>query len=58
MFWVVTGGLLHPVYKTPTVAPRPSVKWVAGASNSMGGRISTQMLLWIPPRDLVVRPWG
>jgi hypothetical protein len=24
----------------------------------MGGRIGTHMLLWVPPLDSMVRPWG
>jgi hypothetical protein len=35
-----------------------SVERVVGAVHSTGGRIGTHMLLWVPPRDLVVRTWG
>jgi hypothetical protein len=31
---------------------------MAKAVHSMGGRICTYMLLWVPLQDLVVRPWG
>jgi hypothetical protein len=57
-FWAVIGDPWYPGYKTPTVAPEPSVEWVAGAVHSMGGRIGTHMLQWVPPRDSVVRFHG
>jgi hypothetical protein len=56
--WTVTSGLWYPGYKTPTVAPEPSVEWVVGAVHSMGGRIGTHMSLRVPPRDSVVRARG
>jgi hypothetical protein len=50
-FWTITCDLLYPRYKTPTVAPEPSVEHVVGASHSMGGRIGTHMVLRVLPRD-------
>jgi hypothetical protein len=38
-------------YKTPIVAPEPSIEWVAGAIHLMEGRIGTHMILRVPPRD-------
>jgi hypothetical protein len=58
VFWVITGGLWYPGYKTQTVGPEPSVKRVAVVVHSTEGRIVTHMSLWVPPRDSVVRPWG
>jgi hypothetical protein len=58
IFWAITGGPWYMGYRTLIVAPEPSVDRVVGASLSMGGRIGTHMLLWVPPRDLVVSPWG
>jgi IS5 family transposase len=57
-FWFVTGDPWYLRYKTTTVAPEPSVERVVGAVYSIGGRICTHMSLRVPPRDLVVRPWG
>jgi hypothetical protein len=57
-FWTVTGDLWYLRYKTPSVAPVPSVEWVTEAVHSMGCKIGTHMLLWVPPQDSVVRPWG
>jgi hypothetical protein len=31
--------------------PEPSVEQVAGAIHSLGGRIGTHMILWVPPWD-------
>jgi hypothetical protein len=56
--WAVTSDPWYPEYKTPIVAPEPSVERVPGAAHSTGGRIGTQMLLLVPPQDSVVRPWG
>jgi hypothetical protein len=50
-FWAVTGNPWYMVYKTLTVAPKPSVERVARAGHSMGGRIGTHMTLWVPPWD-------
>jgi hypothetical protein len=57
-FWVVTSNPQYPGYKTSIVAPEPSVKWVARAVHSIGGRIGTHMLLCVPSWDSVVRTWG
>jgi hypothetical protein len=57
-FWVVTGDPWYPWYKTPIVAPEPSVNQVVGTIHSMGDRIGTHMLLWVPSWDLVVMPWA
>jgi hypothetical protein len=54
-FWVITGD---PGYKTPTVAPKHSVKEVAGAIHSTGGTIGTHLLLWVPSQDSMVTTWG
>jgi hypothetical protein len=56
--WVVTSDPWYSGYKTPTTALEPSVERVAGAIQWTGGRIGTHMLLRVPSRDLVVRPWG
>jgi hypothetical protein len=53
--WVITDGPQYPRYRTPIVAPEPSVEWVVRAVHSTGGRISTHMLLWAPQRDSVLR---
>jgi hypothetical protein len=50
-FWAVTGNPWYMVYKTPTVAPKPSVERVSRVGHSMGGRIGTHMTLWVPPWD-------
>jgi hypothetical protein len=50
-YWVVTGNPQYPGYKTPTVAPEPSIKWVAGAGRLMDGRIGTHMILRGLPWD-------
>jgi hypothetical protein len=55
-FWVVTSDPRYPGYKTPTVAPEPSIERVAEAVCSTGGRIGTHMVLWVPSRDSVVKP--
>jgi hypothetical protein len=44
-FWAKTGAPWYPRYKTPTVAPEPSIEWVAGANCLTGGRIGTHMVL-------------
>jgi hypothetical protein len=54
-FFAITGS---PWYKTPTVAPEPSVEQVVGAVHSMGGRIGTRMSLWVSPWDSLVRPYS
>jgi hypothetical protein len=46
-FLVITSDLRYPGYKTPTVAPEPSIEWVARAVHSMGGRIGTHMLVQV-----------
>jgi hypothetical protein len=43
--WAVTGVPRYPGYKTPKVAPEPFVERMARVIRSMGGRISTHMLL-------------
>jgi hypothetical protein len=43
IFWVITSGLWYPGYRTPTVAPEPSIEWSARAVHWMGGRIGTHM---------------
>jgi hypothetical protein len=55
-FWAIIGDLRFLGYKTPTVALEPIIKWVAGAIHSTGDIIGTHMLLWVLPRDLMVRP--
>jgi hypothetical protein len=57
-FWAITGDLQYPGNLTPTLAPEPSIKWVAGAGHSMVGRIGTHMLPWALPRDSLARSWG
>jgi hypothetical protein len=37
--------------RTPTVAPEPSVEWVAGVIDSMGGIMVTHVSLLVPLRD-------
>jgi hypothetical protein len=54
-FWVITGDLR---YKTTIVAPEPSIERVARAVHSIGGRIGTHVVLWVPQWELVVRSWG
>jgi hypothetical protein len=49
-FWVITGDPLYLGYKTPIVASEPSVERMARVVHSMGGRIGTHMILWVPPR--------
>jgi hypothetical protein len=51
IFWVVTDDVRYAGYKTPIVAPEPSIEWVAGAIHLMEGRIGTHMILRVPPRD-------
>jgi hypothetical protein len=58
IFWVVTGNPWYPWYKDQTVATETSVERVARAVHLMVGRISTDILRWVPPRDSVVTPWG
>jgi hypothetical protein len=43
---------------TPTVAPEPSIEWVAGASHSTVGRTGSHMVLWALPRGSTVRLRG
>jgi hypothetical protein len=57
-FWAKTGDPRYPGHKTLIVALEPSIERVARDVHLTGGRIGTQMLLWVPPQDLVVRPWG
>jgi hypothetical protein len=45
-------------YKTPIVAPEPSVEWAVENILLMGGRIGNHMLLWALPQDLMMRLWG
>jgi pimeloyl-ACP methyl ester carboxylesterase len=42
----------------PDSSPEPSVERVAGVGHSMGGKIGTHMLLQVPPRASVMRPWA
>jgi hypothetical protein len=56
-FWVVTGDLRYPGYKTSTVATEPSIERVVGAVYLTRDRIGTHMLLQVLPWDLVVRLW-
>jgi hypothetical protein len=55
--WVITGDPV-PRVQEPIVALEPSVKRVAMAIHSTGGRIGTYILLWVPLLDSVVRSWG
>jgi hypothetical protein len=57
-FWAVISNPRYPRYKTPTVAPEPSIERVTRAVHLTEGRIGTHMLLWVPSRESVVRPWG
>jgi hypothetical protein len=50
-FWIVIGDLRYLRYKTPTVAPEPSVGRVARVVHSMRDIIGTHMILRVPPRD-------
>jgi hypothetical protein len=56
-FWVINGDPRYLGYKTPTVAPEPSIEWVDGAAHSMGCKIGTHMLLRVLLHS-VVRSWG
>jgi hypothetical protein len=47
----VTSDTLYPGYKTPIVAPKPSVKRVVRVVHSMRDRIGTHMILWVPSQD-------
>jgi hypothetical protein len=47
-YWDIIGGPRYLRYRTPTVAPEPSVKRVARAVHSMGGRIGTHISLRVP----------
>jgi hypothetical protein len=49
--WVVTGDPRYPGYKTPTIAPKPSIARVAGADHLTGGIIGTNMMLRVSSRD-------
>jgi hypothetical protein len=57
-FWAVTGDSWYLGYLTATLAPKPSVEWVAGANHSMVGRTGTHMLLRALQRDSATRSWG
>jgi hypothetical protein len=57
-FWAVTGDLQYPGYKTPTIAPEPSVERVVENVLLPGGRIGTHMLLQALPRYWAVRLWS
>jgi hypothetical protein len=57
-FWAVTSYPQYLGYKTPIVAPKPSLERVTGVVHSTGRRIGTHMLLQVLPQDSVVRPWG
>jgi hypothetical protein len=50
--WVITGDPRYSGYKTPTVAPEPSVERVARAVHSIRGRIGTHMILRVSLWDL------
>jgi hypothetical protein len=39
---------------TPIVAPEPFIERVVGVVRSTGGRIGTQILLWVPSQNRVV----
>jgi hypothetical protein len=56
--WAITRDLWYSRYMTSIVALVPSIERIAGAVHLMGGRIGIHMLLLMPSRDLVVRPWG
>jgi hypothetical protein len=53
-FWAVTGDPWYSGYKTLTIAPESSVESVVRAVHTMGGKIGTHMILWVPPWDLEV----
>jgi hypothetical protein len=46
---VVTG------VQDPGSNPEPSIERVARVVHSTGGRIGTQILLWVPPHDSMIR---
>jgi hypothetical protein len=48
-FWAITSDPRYQGYKISIVATEPSINQVAGAIHSMGGRIGTHMILWVPP---------
>jgi hypothetical protein len=50
-FWAVTSDPWYLGYKTTTVAPEPSVEWVAGVVDLMEGGIGIHMILRVPPWD-------
>jgi hypothetical protein len=54
----MTGDAWYLGYKTPIVAPEPSVERVDGVLPKMGGRIGTHMILWVLSHDSEVRSWG
>jgi hypothetical protein len=58
IFWVVIGGPWYLRYKTPIVAPEPSVERVVRVIRSTGGKIGTHMSLRVPPWVSEVGPWG
>jgi hypothetical protein len=49
--WAITSIPRYPGYKTLTVAPEHFVERMTRAVCSMGGRIGTHMLLWVPSQD-------
>jgi hypothetical protein len=50
-YWAVINDPRYPGYKTPTIAPVPFDKRVAGADHLRDGGIGTHMILWGPPQD-------
>jgi hypothetical protein len=53
-----TDDLRYPSYFAPTIAPEPSVEWVARAGHSTVGRIGSHMVLWALMWDSAARLWG
>jgi hypothetical protein len=53
-YWTVIGDPWYTGYKTPIVAPEPSIERVAGAGRLRDDRIGTHMILWGPRWDLEV----
>jgi hypothetical protein len=57
-FWVIISDPRYSGYFTLTVAPGPSVEWVARGGHSTVGNIGSHMVLWALQEDSAVRLRG
>jgi hypothetical protein len=50
-YWDITGDPRYPGYRTLTIAPEPSIEWVAVADRLSDDRMGTHMIPWGLPQD-------